>query len=77
MPTKKKVYEVTKYGAVNNGKTRNTKAIQACAAKGGGIVTFKPGDYLTGSIYLKEGVQLRLDEGVQLLGSQNLQTTRR
>ncbi|MFD3003565.1 glycoside hydrolase family 28 protein [Pontibacter toksunensis] len=76
MPTKKKVYEVTKYGALNDGKTLNTKAIQAaidaCAAKGGGIVTFKPGDYLTGSIYLKKGVHLRIDEGVQILGSQNL-----
>lgn len=76
IPTKKTVYEVTKFGAVNDGKTLNTKAIQAaidaCAAKGGGIVTFKPGDYLTGSIYLKEGVHLRIDEGVQILGSQNL-----
>ncbi|WP_460924779.1 glycoside hydrolase family 28 protein [Pontibacter brevis] len=76
MPTKKKLYEVTKYGAVNDGKTLNTKAIQAaidaCAAKGGGIVTFKPGNYLTGSIYLKKGVHLRIDEGVQILGSQNL-----
>jgi polygalacturonase len=76
MPTKKKVYEVTKYGAINNGKTLNTKAIQAaidaCAAKGGGIVTFAPGDYLTGSIYVKKGVHLRIDEGVQILGSQNL-----
>ncbi|WP_162053405.1 glycoside hydrolase family 28 protein [Pontibacter pamirensis] len=76
IPTKKSVYEVTKYGAVNDGKTLNTKAIQAaidaCAAKGGGIVSFEPGNYLTGSIYLKKGVHLRIDEGVQILGSQNL-----
>jgi polygalacturonase len=76
MPSKKRLYEVTKYGALNDGKTLNTKAIQAaidaCAAKGGGIVIFKPGDYLTGSIYLKRGVHLRIDEGVQILGSQNL-----
>jgi polygalacturonase len=76
MPTKKKVYEVTKYGARNDGKTLNTKAIQAaidaCAAKGGGIVTFAPGNYLTGSIYVKKGVHLRIDEGVQILGSQDL-----
>ncbi|MCC9165802.1 glycoside hydrolase family 28 protein [Pontibacter harenae] len=76
MPSRKKVYDATKYGAVNDGKTLNTKAIQAaidaCAAKGGGIITFEPGDYLSGSIYLKKGVHLRLDEGVQLLGSQNL-----
>ncbi|AKD05936.1 glycoside hydrolase family 28 protein [Pontibacter korlensis] len=76
MPTSKTVFEVTKYGAVNDGKTLNTKAIQAtidaCAAKGGGIVTFAPGAYLTGAIYLKKGVHLRLDKGVTLLGSQDL-----
>ncbi|MCJ8165950.1 glycoside hydrolase family 28 protein [Pontibacter sp. E15-1] len=76
LPARKKGYDVTKYGAVNDGKTLNTKAIQAtidaCAARGGGIVTFRPGDYLTGSIYLKKGVHLRIDAGVQLLGSQNL-----
>lgn len=76
MPTKKKTFEATTYGAVNNGKTLNTKAIQAaidaCAANGGGIVTFRPGAYLTGAIYLKKGVHLRIDKGVELLGSQNL-----
>ncbi|WP_181306050.1 glycoside hydrolase family 28 protein [Rufibacter sp. XAAS-G3-1] len=76
MPGKKKEFNATTYGAVNDGKTLNTQAIQAaidaCWANGGGIVTFKPGNYLTGSIYLKKGVHLRIDEGVQLLGSQNL-----
>lgn len=76
LPAKRKVYDVTRHGAVNDGKTLNTKAIQAaidaCAANGGGIVTFQPGDYLTGSIYLKKGVHLRIDKGVQILGSQHL-----
>jgi polygalacturonase len=77
MPRQKKVFGVRQYGARNDGKTLNTKAIQAaidaCAAQGGGIVSFAPGDYLTGSIYLKKGVNLRLDKGVRLLGSQDLQ----
>ena len=75
-PTKKTVFPVTDYGAVADGKTLNTKAIQqaidVCAAKGGGIVAFKPGPYLTGSLFLKKGVTLRLDKGVELLGSQSL-----
>jgi polygalacturonase len=62
-------------GAVGDGKTLNTKAIQTAideAAKTGATIAFKPGVYRTGSIFLKSGVTLRLDKGVTLLGSQNL-----
>lgn len=52
-----------------------TKAIQAaideCAKRGGGIVTFDPGTYVSGSIFLKEGVHLTIEKDVLLLGSQN------
>ncbi len=64
------------FGAVGDGRTLNTRAIpraiDTCAAKGGGIVSFRPGEYLTGSLFLKKGVTLRLDKGVTLLGSQSL-----
>lgn len=70
------IYKVNKYGAVNDGKTLNTKAIQkaidACAAKGGGIVTFAPGKYLTGSVFIKKGVNFKIDKDVELLGSQDI-----
>ena len=70
------VYAVNKYGAVNDGKTLNTKAIQkaidACAAKGGGVVSFAPGKYLTGSVFIKKGVNFKIDKGVELLGSENI-----
>lgn len=50
-----------------------TKKIQAaidqCAKAGGGIVIFKPGTYVTGSIFLKSNVHLKIDEGVLILGS--------
>lgn len=75
-PQKIKLFNVSDYGAVADGKTLNTKAIQKaidkCASKGGGIVTFAPGDYLSGAIYLKEGVHLTIPEGVTLLGSTNI-----
>jgi polygalacturonase len=69
-------YSVNKFGAINDGKTLATNAIQKaiddCAAKGGGSVSFEPGKYLTGSIFVKNGVNLRIDEGVEILGSQNI-----
>lgn len=71
-----KEFKVNDYGAINNGTTLNTvaiqKAIDDCAAQGGGKVVFEKGKYLTGSIYLKTGVQLHIEEGVELLGSQDI-----
>jgi polygalacturonase len=74
-PTNKTICYTNDFGAVNDTVTVNTKAIQraidACAAKGGGIVAFKPGTYVTGAIFLKTNVHLRIDKGVLILGSQN------
>lgn len=75
-PTKTKVFLVNDFAAINDGRTLNTKPIQQaidkCAAAGGGIVKFKPGKYLTGSLFIKSNVNLQLDEGAELLGSQNI-----
>ena len=75
MPSKATVFLVNSYGAVSDGETIATKAIQKaideCARKGGGIVTFKPGVYLIGSIFLKSNVHLKIDKGVLIKGSQN------
>jgi polygalacturonase len=46
-------------------------AIDSAAPKGG-AVTFKPGTYLTGAIFLKSGVTLDIPEGVTLTGSQDI-----
>lgn len=76
-PGGKKVFSVNDYGAKGDGESLNTKAIQAaidaCAAKGGGIVTLAPGSYVTGAVFLKSDVQLRIDKGVTLLGSQRFE----
>jgi polygalacturonase len=74
-PASKKKFNVSQYGAVADAQTLNTKAIQAaidaCSKAGGGTVVFSPGSYVTGALFLKSNVQLQIDKGVELLGSQN------
>ncbi len=72
-PNKTETFLVNDYdGVKNNGLILCTKAIQKaiddCSAAGGGKVYFKPGTYLTGSIFLKDNVNLCIDEGVELRG---------
>ncbi len=45
------------------------KAIDSCAASGGGVVVFPAGKFLTGGIQLKSNVTLQLDKGAYLQGS--------
>jgi polygalacturonase len=70
------VYNITKYGAVGDGKTLNTEAIQkaidACSQKGGGKVIVPEGIWLSGTILLKNNITLVLNEKAVLLGSLNI-----
>ncbi|PHQ28147.1 glycoside hydrolase family 28 protein [Leeuwenhoekiella nanhaiensis] len=70
------VFYVNDYDAIADGSALTTTAIQKAiddaAANGGGTVTFKPGKYLSGSIFVKENVRLNIPEGVTLLGSENI-----
>lgn len=70
------LFNVADFGAIPDGTTLNTAAIQAtidsCAAQGGGKVIFNKGKYLTGALYLKSNVELHVGKGVELLGSQDL-----
>lgn len=68
-------FNVGSYGAKGDGATMNTAAIQKtidAAAREGGTVVFPAGTYLSGSIFVKAGVTLRLDKGVTILGSQDI-----
>ena len=70
-------FQVRDYGAKGDGTTVDTVAIQktldaAAAAKSGGTVLFKPGVYLTGSLFVKSGTHLEIGEGVELRGVQDL-----
>jgi polygalacturonase len=68
-------FPVGDYGAKGDGIAVNTQAIQKAldaAAKTGGTVTFRPGVYLTGSVFVKSGTHLEIGEGVEIRGVQNL-----
>lgn len=66
-------FHVREYGAVGDGKTKDTAALQraidACAAAGGGRVLLPAGTYLSGTLYLKSEVDFHLSAGATLLGS--------
>jgi polygalacturonase len=61
------------YGAKGDGATKDTaaiqKAIDACAAKGGGTVLLTAGKYVSAPIVLKSNITLQLDKGATLFGS--------
>jgi hypothetical protein len=70
-----KDYYAADFGAKADGKTMNTKTIQAAidyiSEHGGGRLIFSPGSYVSGTIYLKSDVTLHLEGGSTLLGSIN------
>ncbi|NOT48247.1 MAG: glycoside hydrolase family 28 protein [Acidobacteria bacterium] len=73
-PKKAKTCSANAFGAKNDGVSDATgsiqKAIDKCA-KGGGTVSFEKGEYVTGALFIKSNVHLRIDDGVTLLGSQD------
>ena len=67
---------VKECGAVGDGVTLDTKAIQAAidsvAAQGGGVVEVPAGVYLTGSVWLRDNIDLQLNPGAVIKGSPDL-----
>jgi polygalacturonase len=68
-----KTFDITTFGAVGDGATNNTaaiqKAIDSAAASGGGQVMVPKGKFVTGVITLRSGVELFVSPTAELLGS--------
>ena len=69
-------FNVRAFHAAGDGVALDTPALQgaldACAAAGGGRVVLPPGTYLSGTLHLRDHVELHLDQGARLLGTTNL-----
>ncbi|MES2622631.1 MAG: glycosyl hydrolase family 28 protein [Bacteroidota bacterium] len=69
------VFNITDFGAIGNGSSMNTSAIQAavdsCHNAGGGIVEVPAGNFLTATIFLKSNVTIHLAQGATITGSGN------
>lgn len=69
------MYNVYNYGIVGDGVTANTTSIQIlidiCSKSGGGTLLFPPGDFLTGTIQIKDNVNIYLSAGATIWGSEN------
>ncbi len=70
-----KRYLITDSGAVADGQTLNTKAIQSaidrCASNGGGVVVVPKGTFLSGALFFKPGVNLIVEKDAVLKGTAN------
>lgn len=69
-------FNIKDYGALSDGKTINTiaiqKAVDACNQNGGGRVYVPAGTFVTGTFHLKSNVDLYLESGAVLQGSADL-----
>jgi polygalacturonase len=67
------VCDISMYGAIADGKTKNTKAfsdaIADCDKKGGGMVLVPAGTWFTGAIHLTNNINLHLEKDAIILFS--------
>ncbi len=79
-----KTYRLDEYGVPRDGQVHTQeiqRVIDLCAENGGGVVVVPEGKWMSGSLYFKQGVNLYIEEGGMLMGSDDvsdydLKTTR-
>ena len=69
------IYNVLEFGAVADGETLCTdavqKAIEKCSADGGGIVRFEGGRYALSTVFLRSNVTIEIPKGTEILGAES------
>lgn len=70
-----KKYDVNEFGAIADGETLCTQAVQKavdfCHENGGGIIQFGVGRYVLSTVFLRSNVRIEIPEGAEILGSLN------
>ena len=68
------IFNITDYGAVADGKTVCTEAIQRAIdlCEKSGTVYIPKGTFISGAVFLKSNMTLYLEEGAKLIGSNNI-----
>ncbi len=73
----RKEFKITDFGAVADGVTLNTgaidQAILTCSEAGGGMVTIPEGLWLTGPIELRSNVNLHIEQGALVVFSRDFE----
>ncbi|HYQ55784.1 MAG TPA: glycoside hydrolase family 28 protein [Draconibacterium sp.] len=73
---KQKIYNISDFGAVSQPDVVNTEAIQSaidkCAEDGGGTVVVPSGTFLSGAVFFKQAVNLKIEAGGVLKGTTNM-----
>lgn len=71
------MYNIMDFGAMADGRTVSTESIQqaidTCHANGGGRVVIPRGEFVSGTIWLRDHVELHLEMGALLKASINLE----
>lgn len=69
-----KTVKLTDFGAVGDGKTMNTAALQKAidATPAGGVLEVPSGTFVSGAVNLKSNMTLKLDAGATLLGTDSV-----
>lgn len=69
-------YNVKDFGIKGDGEKMCTENIQkiidTCYKEGGGRIVFEKGIYKTGTIFLKSNIEIYLESGCKIIGSEDL-----